>query len=286
MRVKTILAIQSSVTYGHVGNSAAVFPMQRLGVDVWPVHTVLFSNHTGYGAWRGPLIAADQISEIVRGVDERGVLGQVDAVISGYQGGEDIAGAILDAVALVRRRNPEVVYCCDPVMGDVATGFYCRPGIPELMRDRVLPTAQVITPNQFELDFLSGRTTRTLDEVVAAAQQLRTRGPETVLVTSVVHEGLRPGELDMVAVDSRGAWLVSTPRLTTEFTGSGDLTAAMFLTALLDGCDAEAALGRTAAIVHGVLATTEEMGRDELALIAAQDEIVSPSRTFGVQRIA
>src|SRR6185295_8534497 len=123
-----ILSIQSSVAYGHVGNSAAVFPLQRLGHEVWPVFTVHFSNHTGYGQWRGPLLAADDIVEVMRGIVDLGVLGQVDAVLSGYQGGEDVGAVILDAVELVRQRNPEAFYCCDPVLGDVDRGLYARPG--------------------------------------------------------------------------------------------------------------------------------------------------------------
>ncbi|GAB3715134.1 pyridoxal kinase PdxY [Mariniluteicoccus flavus] len=282
----TIVSIQSSVAYGHVGNSSAVFPMQRRGVEVWPVHTVLFSNHTGYGAWRGPLVPAADIIEVVRGIDDRGVLGRADAVLSGYQGGEDVAAAILEAVELVKERNPGALYCCDPVMGDVDRGFYCRPGIPELMRDRVAPQADVMTPNHFELDFLTGGQTHTLDEVVAAARALRDRGPETVLVTSVVHADAEPGTLDMVAVDGTGAWLVSTPIFDRAFTGSGDLTAAMFLTGLLDTGSTAEALGRTAAIVHGVLRATVDSGDPELQVVGAQAEIAAPSARFDVRPLA
>ena len=200
----TVLSIQSSVAYGHVGNSAATFPLMRMGVEVWPVLTVHFSNHTGYPSWRGPLLAAEDIAEVVQGIDERGVLGQVDAVLSGYQGAEDVGAVILDTVELVRRRNPAALYCCDPVMGDVGRGFYVRPGIPDLMRDRVVPAAQVITPNQFELEALTGRPVRTLAEVLAAADAARALGPETVLVTSVlVHEDRPRTPMTMVAVDGR-----------------------------------------------------------------------------------
>ena len=176
--VTSILSIQSSVAYGHVGNSAATFPLMRMGVEVWPVLTVHFSNHTGYGSWRGPLLAGRATSPTwSSGIDERGVLGRCDAVLSGYQGAEDVGLAILDAVALVKSRNPDAVYCCDPVMGDVGRGFFVRPGIPELMRDTVVPAAQIVTPNQFELEFLTGRSTGTMAEVLAAADALRSRGP-------------------------------------------------------------------------------------------------------------
>ena len=174
-----ILSIQSSVAYGHVGNSAAVFPLQRLGHEVWPVITVHFSNHTGYGAWRGPLLAAEDVREVIAGIEDRGVLGEADAVLSGYQGDPAVGGVILDAVARVKELNPAAVYCCDPVMGDVGRGMFVRPGIPEFMRDTVVPQADIVTPNHFELDFLAGRTTTTLDEILDAVDDVRARGPAT-----------------------------------------------------------------------------------------------------------
>jgi pyridoxine kinase len=282
--VTSILSIQSSVAYGHVGNSAATFPLMRMGVEVWPVLTVHFSNHTGYGSWRGPLLAASDIADVVTGIDERGVLGRCDAVLSGYQGAEDVGLAILDAVALVKSRNPDAVYCCDPVMGDVGRGFFVRPGIPELMRDTVVPAAQIVTPNQFELEFLTGHSTATLTQVLAAADALRARGPETVLVTSVVHDEAKPGTIDMVAVTGEGAWAVTTPLLPQVFTGAGDITAAVFLAWLLRS-DLATALDRTAAVVYGVLKATIDSGEAELQLVAAQDEIANPSNTFEVRRL-
>jgi pyridoxine kinase len=283
--VTTILSIQSSVAYGHVGNSAATFPLMRMGVEVWPVITVHFSNHTGYPHWRGPLLSADDVAEVIRGIDERGVLGRCDAVLSGYQGGDDIGAVILDAVSLVRSRNPAAIYCCDPVLGDVDRGFYVRPGIPELMRDRVVPAAQIITPNQFELEFLTGRRTSTMAEVLAAADAARALGPEIVVVTSVVHGDAEPGTIDMVAVSGAGAWYVRTPLLPQAFTGAGDMTAATFLACYLRSGEVADAVARTAAVVHGVLAVTVASGESELQLVAAQDEIAHPSRTFEARRL-
>jgi pyridoxine kinase len=283
--VTTILSIQSSVAYGHVGNSAATFPLMRMGVEVWPVLTVHFSNHTGYPSWRGPLLRAEDVAEVVRGIDDRGVLGRCDAVLSGYQGADDVGAAILDAVSLVRSRNPAALYCCDPVLGDVGRGLYVRAGIPELMRDRVVPAAQIITPNQFELEFLTGRAVSSLPEVLAAADAARALGPDIVLVTSVVHTELPPGGIDMVAVSAEGAWAVTTPLLPQTFTGAGDLTAATFLASFLRGRDVAAAVAHTAAVVHAVLDVTVASGQSELQLVAAQDEIAHPSRTFAVNRL-
>ena len=281
----TILSIQSSVAYGHVGNSAVSFPLMRMGVDVWPVITVHFSNHTGYDSWRGPLLSASDLISVVRGIDERGVLGEVDAVLSGYQGGEDIGVMILEAVALVKQRNPAAVYCCDPVLGDEDRGSYVREGIADFMRQQVVPAAQIITPNQFELRSLTGMPASTMDEVLNAADAARSLGPEVVLITSVVRQDGPPDTIEMLAVDGNGAWLVSTRRLARTFTGSGDLTAAIFLATLLRAWDLPRTLAHTAAVIYGVLKITNGLGRSELALIAAQDELIHPSHAFKPVRV-
>ncbi|HYP44604.1 MAG TPA: pyridoxal kinase PdxY [Propionibacteriaceae bacterium] len=281
----TILSIQSSVAYGHVGNSAATFPLMRMGVEVWPVLTVHFSNHTGYGQWRGPLLAAADVADVIAGIDDRGVLGRCDAVLSGYQGAADMGAVVLEAVELVRSRNPAAVYCCDPVMGDVGRGMFVRPGIPELMRDRVVPAAQVITPNQFELEFLTGRQTTTIQDVLSAVDDVRALGPTTVLVTSVVHSEAASDTIDMVAVSDQGAWSVTTPLLPRSFQGAGDLTAATFLAHLLRTGDVARALAQTAAVVHAVLTATLDSGESELQLVAAQDEIAQPTTSFEVTRL-
>jgi pyridoxine kinase len=278
------LSIQSSVAYGHVGNSAAVFPLQRMGHEVWPVSTVVFSNHTGYGAWRGPLLPPDDVGEVITGIEERGVLGQVDAVLSGYQGGGGIAEVILDAVARVRAANPRASYTCDPVMGNASSGCFVHPDIPPILRERVVPHADVITPNQFELGFLTGTEPETLDDVLASAELARKMGPRTVLVTSVERTDRPADTVEMVAVDDDGAWIVQTPKLPLKANGSGDVTAALF-TAHLLATDAPTALGRTAASVFALLDATLRSGERELRLVAAQDAFVDPPRSFDVERI-
>ena len=280
-----ILSIQSSVAYGHVGNSAAVFPLQRLGHEVWPVLTVHFSNHTGYGAWRGPLLAPTDVADVINGIEDRGVLGEADAVLSGYQGDPAVGAVILDAVARVKKLNPDAVYCCDPVMGDVGRGMFVRPGIPEFMRDTVVPQADVLTPNHFELDFLADRTTTTLDEVLAAIDLVRDRGPRDVLVTSVLHDGLSENTLDVVAVSDEGAWAVTTPLLPITPNGGGDVTAALYLAHLLETGSAPEALGRTIASVFAILEATIAAGTRELALVAAQESIARPPATVEVRRL-
>ena len=284
--MKNILSIQSLVAYGHAGNSAALFPLQRLGFDVWPVVTVHFSNHTGYGAARGPLLTSADIAEVIHGVEERGALDRCDAVLSGYQGAEDVGAVILDAVRNVKRRNPEAIYFCDPVMGDVGRGFFVRPGIPEFMRDQVVPAADVITPNQFELAFLAGTETRTQAEVVAAANAVRATGPRTVLVTSAITEETPEDSIDMVAVSDEGAWTVRTPRLPINPPGAGDLTSAVFLANVLEGHDLPTALARTTSSVYAVMEATADAGTREMRIVAAQDAMAAPAMQFEVTPVA
>jgi len=285
MRGVKILSIQSSVAYGHVGNSAAVFPLQRLGHEVWPVLTVHFSNHTGYGEWRGPLLAAEDVREVIAGIGDRGVLGEADAVLSGYQGDPAVGGIILDTVARVKELNPEAVYCCDPVMGDVGRGMFVRPGIPEFMRDTVVPQADIVTPNHFELDFLAGRQTSTLAEILDAVDDVRARGPRDVLVTSVIHGEVPEGRLDVVAVSDEGAWAVETPLLPITPNGCGDVTAALYLAHLRTTGSAAEALARTTSSVFAILEETIAAGTREIQLVAAQDAIADPPMTFEVRRL-
>lgn len=280
-----ILSIQSSVAYGHVGNSAAVFPLQRLGHEVWPVLTVHFSNHTGYGAWRGPLLAPGDVAEVITGIEERGVLGSADAVLSGYQGDPAMGAVILETVAKVKAANPSAVYCCDPVMGDVGRGMFVREGIPEFMRDTVVPQADIVTPNQFELDYLAGRTTTTTAEVLDAVDVVRARGPRDVLVTSVLHSELPEDSLEMVAVSDAGAWAVTTPRLPIAPNGGGDITAALYLAHLRTTGAPETALARMASSVFAVFEATLAAGTRELQLVAAQDEIAAPPARFEARRL-
>ena len=280
-----ILSIQSSVAYGHVGNSAATFPLQRLGHDVWPVLTVHFSNHTGYGSWRGQVLDPAVVAEVIEGIADRGVLGTVDAVLTGYQGSPGVAEVVLKTVARIRDLNPAVVYCCDPVMGDVDRGLFVLPGVPELIREQVVPAADIVTPNAFELAYLAGVPLAEVGELsglLAAVERVRATGPGTVLVTSVEGMGAAD-EISMLAVDPTGAYLVRTPRLPISVNGAGDVTAALFLAHLPDGI--EVALGRVASSVHAILRRTLESGAREIQLIQAQDEIAHPADEFVVTRV-
>jgi pyridoxine kinase len=280
-----VLSIQSHVAYGHVGNSSAVFPLQRLGIEVWPVHTVQFSNHTGYGEWTGRVFDGQAIEEVVQGISDRGVLDRCDAVLSGYLGSADIGHAVVQTVQKVRAANADAVYCCDPVIGDVGRGIFVRPGIEEFMRDVAVPAADVVTPNHFELELLSGATTGSIASVTDAVAAVQALGPRVVLTTSLIAEDTPDDAVDLMASEGGRHYRVRTPRLDVSVNGAGDAVAALFLAHWLETRSAGEALGRAASSVFGLLARTEQAKSREILLVDAQDEFVAPSRAFDVAEV-
>ena len=276
----TILSIQSWVATGHVGNAAAMFPLQRLGAEVWGVHTVQFSNHPGHGGFTGQVFSGDAVRNVVDGIEARGLLPGCDAVLSGYMGDAATGEAVLHAVDRVRVANPLALYCCDPVIGDTGKGVFVRRGIPELLAARAVPRADILTPNHFELEHLTG-----LFDPRAAIAALQARmapeGRGTVLVTSLRSDA--QGALDLVAADRVAAWLLRVPLLPIAPNGAGDAIAALFLVHLLRTGSARAALERAGSAVAGLLRRTAAEGAAELLLVAAQDEFVTPSVAYSAQ---
>jgi pyridoxine kinase len=225
------------------------------------------------------------IDELVEGIAERGVLARCDGVLSGYMGSADIGTAILSAVARVRAANPAATYCCDPVIGDVGRGVFVRPGIAEFMRHQAVPAADLVTPNQFELELLSGCEVKTVAEAKAAADAVRRLGPKVVLVTSLMTEETPSDSIDLLASDGDGAWRVRTPRLEISVNGAGDAIAALFNLHWKRTGSAAEALGRAAASTFGLLRRTAEAGSREILTVEAQDEFVAPSAFFPVERV-
>ncbi len=282
--VMNILSVQSSVAFGHVGNSAAVFPLQRLGFEVWPVNTVAFSNHPGYGAWRGRICDAELVAELLAGIAERGVLVSCAAVLSGYLGTVETGIAVLGAVTEVRKANPDALYCCDPVIGDRDGGVYVRSGIAAFFRDHALAKADIAAPNQFELEQLTERGVGSLAEALAAVDALRRIGPRIVLVTSLETSGRRDVS-EMLVVEDDAAWLVTTPLLPIAINGAGDAVAALFLGHYLLTRNAEQALAATAAAIFAIIEATCRAGTRELQLVGAQEAFVAPRRHFATRRV-
>lgn len=271
--MKTVLSIQSHVAYGHVGNAAAVFPLQRMGIEVMPVHTVQFSNHTGYGSWTGQVFDAGHIRDVLNGMRDRGALQKVDALLTGYLGSPAMADVILE----VRDALPRAaIWTCDPVMGDVGRGFFVHADIPVFFKDRAMAHAHIMTPNQFELEYLSGHTVKTLEDAKAACRALHDAGVAVVLVTSLIHADTKPGTIEMIASEKNGAvHRVATPMLPLDPApnGAGDATAALFTGHMLKGADVQEALRRTADGIFAIFEATQASGGRELALVAAQDRL-------------
>ena len=279
-----ILSIQSWVAYGHVGNASAVFPLQRLGCEVWSINTVQFSNHTGYGHWTGQVYSGESVRALVDGIEARDVLKTCDAVLSGYMGDAAIGAAILHAVERVRAANHAALYCCDPVIGDTGTGVYVRPGIEDFLRDAALPQADIATPNRFEVERLTGLDCTTLDAaktaVAALAGTMRPEGPRCVLMTSLETDTTPGDHMDMMVFEG-GAWhLLRTPLLPVSVNGAGDAIAALFLYHRLRTGSAAAALEAAGSSVHGLLRHTADAGAREIQMVAAQQEFVTPTRVF------
>ena len=282
-----ILSIQSHVAYGHAGNSAAVFPLQRLGREAWAVNTVEFSNHTGYGSWRGRVLEAGLAEELLAGIAERGVLGDCEAVLSGYLGDAGVGRAVMAAVQQVKAVNPGALYCCDPVMGDTGRGFYVHEDIPGMFKTETIPLADIATPNQFELEALTGLDTSTLAGARKALDLLHAMGPRVALVTSYRGEGGLENHIEMLASDGSSIHRVRTPELPLDagMAGSGDVTAALFLSRYLETRSIRDTLELTAASIFGIMDATFRAGSQELLLVAAQEELVNPRHRFKAERL-
>ncbi len=288
----TILAIHSHVVYGHVGNAAAVLPLQRLGHEVWPLHTVQLAHHPGYGARHGPTTGADDLQAMLDAVAERGAFAQCDAVLSGYLGEGAAAPVVAGAVAAVRAANPKAIYCCDPIMGDSDGGYYVGEDVAAAIAGDLVPAADILTPNVFELERLTGHPVLDRGRAIAAMQALRPKlrpdGPGIVLLTGLPMEDLNGKivALEMLAAAADGVWSVATPAVEFEVTpnGGGDVAAALFLGHMLRRADIAAALAATANALHALFAATARAGGRELALVAAQDAFAAPGQEFAAHR--
>ncbi len=282
-----ILSIQSHVVFGHAGNSAAVFPMQCMGVNVWPLHTVQFSNHTQYGHWAGMVMPEAQISELVAGIAKTGQLAECNALLSGYIGNAGQGEHILKALQLVREANPLAIYHCNPVMGHPLKGCIVAPSVAEFLIEKVIPQANIVSPNQLELEMITGRTLHSLGDIVAACHELLAKGPQTILIKHLHYQGKKTSDFEMLALTADEAWLIRRPILEfdKEPVGVGDMTSAIFLASLLSGKPIVEALEHTTAAVYGVLLETARQSRYELAVVAARQEYISPSLPLFATRI-
>ncbi|EKY3232843.1 pyridoxal kinase PdxY [Cronobacter malonaticus] len=281
--MKNILAIQSHVVFGHAGNSAAEFPMRRLGANVWPLNTVQFSNHTQYGQWTGAVMPPSHLTEIVQGIAAIGQLSRCDAVLSGYLGSAEQGEHILEIVRQVKAANPQVKYFCDPVMGHPEKGCIVAPGVAEFHARFALPASDIIAPNLLELEMLSGHAVASVEEAVATARELIARGPQIVLVKHLARAGYQQDRFEMLLVTSDEAWHISRPLVdfgARQPVGVGDVTSGLLLVKLLQGATLREALEHVTAAVYDIMVTTKRMEEYELQVVAAQDGIAQPEHFF------
>ena len=255
-----ILSIQSAVVYGRVGHGATTYPLSQRGFDVWPLPTAVLSNHTGYAGWTGRRLPASEVDALLDGVIALGE--RPDAVLSGYLGTAATASVVARAV----HAYEDAVYLCDPVLGDDAPGLYLPEDVGTAYRDALIPRARAVTPNRFELGWLTGRAVGTMAETAEAARALLASGPEIVFVTSV---SPAPGQIGIMTVTRDAAWISTVAHRLHAPNGTGDLSAALLLADLLAGMAPARAAARTVAVVDAVLARTG-MAR-ELALADNDD---------------
>ena len=278
----TVISIQSQVAYGHVGNSAAVFPLQMHGIEVTAVPTTLLSNRPGYPTLRGRVLDASLVADLLLGVEERGAVDNAKMILSGYLGSAEIAAVVADFVARARARNPALLYCCDPVLGDRDRGLFVQAEIPPLVRDRLCRLADIITPNHFEFEWLCGVKATTIDRLIEQARALMARGPSTVVVTSAELSDTPDGEIETVAIERSKAWRVRTPKLPISPSGTGDLFAALLVSARVRKKETPEALSHAASAIFAVLERTAISGTEEMRIVESGASLAHPKRRFDV----
>lgn len=272
--MRGIISIQSHVVYGCAGNSAAVFPLQRLGFNVWPINTVQFSNHTQYQqGWTGTVLAKGEITTLFNGLENIEVMPNISAVISGYLGGANQAAEILENIKRIKTVNPDCLYICDPVMGDENKGCFVTDDVAEMLCKYLIPAAQVITPNQFELSQITGIEINDLDSAIAACASARAMGPNIVLVKHLHFKSL--SKYSMLMATEEGVYLIERPLIdfSIPLIGVGDLTTALFTGNLLQTNSPCEALQKTNQSVYAVVSKTKTLEERELQIIAGQDSI-------------
>ena len=279
MTVQKFLSIQSCVSYGYVGNCAITFPLQRLGVEVCPIHTVLFSNHTGYGSWKGQVLEPNLVEEIFEGLIERGVIQDSQALLTGYMGSIQLGNVMIRAIKQLKKINPNLIYCCDPVFGDVGRGIFVKEEIPNFFKNDLFKYADIVTPNHFELEFLSDMTINDLQTAIQAARKVMKIGPSLVIVTSLIIDTTKK-DLNVLVVDNKNEYLLTTPRLPIALNGTGDLTSALFTYFYSIHQKINIALEETISRVYSIIAKTYEANSKELVLIESQDQLVTPKYRF------
>ncbi len=259
-----ILCFSSQVARGYVGGNAARITLEAMGHECWLLPTVILSNHPGYARFAGEQVPPGRLRAMVEALEANGWLGDVDAVMTGYMPSAEHVALAASTVELVKQSNPELTFLCDPILGDDPGGLYIDEDVAGAIRDELIQLSNIATPNRFELEWLGGKSAKRIKTAMAPARAL---GPSSVLVTSLA--GADPKNLVNLLIDEKGALVTSVAKRKNAPHGVGDLMAALFLGALLNGAGEQQALGRATGGVEAALDASK--GADELRLAATTD---------------
>jgi pyridoxine kinase len=281
----TILSIQSHVAAGHVGLQAAVLPLQRLGYDVIAVPTVVFSNHPGHGTFRGMALGATELEEILTGLEQHGAIQEVHAIHTGYLDSAQQADIVWKFIQRLREKKIMAPFFCDPVMGDRDKGLYVGKDLAEFLRLKAPSMAEALFPNQFELEYLTGRTISTLDDALNACDSLRAKGTRAVVATSLHLQDQFPEGLCAIAVADEGAYLGAVPLLQHTPKGAGDLLCACFIGRSLKHESLPMALSHALTSTHRILELSVRGDSKELLIVEGQDFCPKPGNLVAVHQV-
>lgn len=264
-----VISIQSQVVHGHVGNSAAVFPMQAAGLEVASIPTVLFSNTPDYPTLRGAPVPADLFADLLRGAEERGLPQRAAWLITGYIGSVPVARLTADFVRRCKAANPSLRYLCDPVMGDHGPGLYVPAELARIMQEDLLPLADLATPNSFELAHLTNRPIACLADAQAAAAALRMAPGGHLIATGCVLADTPGGYLESLIFGPDGTTRHPTPHIPGALPGTGDLFAGLVVAAAGRGRGLGDAVDLAQALTGRALAHAAQVGAREIVLYEA-----------------
>ncbi|XP_057373878.1 pyridoxal kinase-like isoform X2 [Daphnia carinata] len=295
-----VLSIQSHVVSGYVGNKSAVFPLNVLGFEVHSINSVEFSNHTGYGMWKGQVLNAEELAELMSGLQIND-LDNFSHLLTGYVGSASFLEQVYETVRQLKEKNPKLVYVCDPVMGDNGE-MYVPQELLEIYRDKLIPLADIITPNQFEVELLTGKTITNENDAIECMEILHKMGVKVVVISSSLlgPSGCLTAFGSSKRSDSMEVWKLDIPRIPHLFTGTGDLFSALLLAWLhISNGDLSIAMANSLGSLQEVLRRTSayadaqvKLGKTygakllELQLIQSKKDIENPPQTFQAIRLS
>lgn len=272
----SIISIQSQVVHGHVGNSAAVLPMQAHGLNVAAVPTTLLSNHPGFETMRGRVLEPELVGDLLRGVEERGLIETSRYIVSGYLGSRANGEVVAAFVKRARQINPDITYICDPVMGDANLGVFVSDQVVECLCDELVPLADLLTPNQFEVGLIAGSQLSTWLELEAAVRKIQAQRGARLVVTGCTLSDTPDGSLENIVFEDKSCTRLTSPRLPMVPVGTGDLYTGLLTASLARDLTLVDAARRAATIVLDILGRTMAEDEHEMQL-ASVIETLGPA---------